>query len=490
MSAASRGNFVGGRWVPGDGTELASTNPATGAANWSGRASESQSVRDAISAAETAFPLWSSAPLDARLALVKRIESAFRDRKPAIAAAISAETGKPRWEAATEVDAMIAKIPISVEAFSSRCAERTRDLPGAVGRTRYRPHGLLVVLGPFNMPGHLPNGHVIPALIAGNAVVYKPSEQAPLVGQAYAEAIETCGLPPGVFNVVHGARRTGELLVADPRVHGVLFTGSSSGGASIERLVAGTPGKLLALEMGGNNPLVFLDAPDLRLAAAVAIQSAFITAGQRCSCARRLVVVDGPHADAFVATLIGMTRAARVGLPSDDPEPFVGTLISADAAGALLQAQSNLLSSGASPLLAMARSDRSPALLTPGILDVTPLADRPDVEHFGPLLQLVRVPTFEAALAEANRTEHGLSAGLISSSRDAYDRFANIVRAGVLSWNRPTTGASSQLPFGGIGRSGNHRPSGYFAADYASYAVAAVEAPLLPAGALPPGLVP
>jgi succinylglutamic semialdehyde dehydrogenase len=170
-----------------------------------------------------------------------------------------------------------------------------------------------------------------------------------------------------------------------------------------------------------------------------------------------------------------MTRRVHVGFPTDEPEPFTGTVISARAAKSLLNAQTDLVSRRGRVLVEMKPGPRSPALLSPGIIDVTSVSHRKDEELFGPLLQLIRVADFDAAIREANATRYGLSAGLISDRRDLYDRFYREVRAGVVNWNRQLTGASSQLPFGGVGQSGNHRPSAYFAADYCSYPVAAME---------------
>jgi succinylglutamic semialdehyde dehydrogenase len=341
------------------------------------------------------------------------------------------------------------------------------------------------------MPGHLPNGHIVPALLAGNTVVLKPSEQTPLVGQRLAEAAEAAGFPPGVFNLVQGGPGVGAELAADANLNGVLFTGSTNGGRALRRLLADHPQKILALEMGGNNPLAVHEVQDLGAAACMVLQSAFITAGQRCSCARRLIVCHGGPGDALIERLVGMIGRLRIGFWNDQPAPFMGTVISARAAEDLLAAQSRLRDAGGVPIVEMTRSPRSAALLTPGLIDVTHVADRPDVEIFGPLLQVIRVDDFDSAITEANRTAFGLSAGLISDRKDHYEEFLRRIRAGVVHWNKPLTGASSQLPFGGIGISGNHRPGGYFAADYAAYPLACLESPRtqLPPQ-LPPGIVP
>jgi succinylglutamic semialdehyde dehydrogenase len=442
-----------------------------------------------VTAARAAFATWSAVPLEERIGCLRALEQHYRASKEKIAATISAETGKPLWESRQEVDSMAGKIPISIDAFAQRCAEQSRPLADAVGFTRFRPHGVLAVLGPFNMPGHLPNGHIVPALLAGNTVVFKPSELTPRVGEAMAEAFAAAKFPAGVFNLVQGGKEAGAILARHRGVNGVLFTGSTAGGIALRRATADDPGKILALEMGGNNPLIVHEAGDLVAAAFIIIQSAYVTAGQRCSCARRLILIRGPESDALIERLTAMIQKIRVGLPTDDPQPFMGPVISPQAAQSLLAAQRNLLSGGGVALEEMKTSPRSPALLTPGLIDVTGVANRPDAEYFGPLLQVIRVDDFDAAIREANNTAYGLSAGLISENAKLYEKFMREIRAGVLAWNKPLTGASSQLPFGGIGQSGNHRPGGYFAADYASYSVASLESPRaqLPA-TLPPGI--
>jgi succinylglutamic semialdehyde dehydrogenase len=413
--------------------------------------------------------------------LVRAVGEQYRARRDELAAAISADTGKPRWEALSEVDAMIAKVAISVEA----CERRTppagdansggATADGLALATRYRPHGVVAVLGPFNMPGHLPNGHLIPAVLAGNAAVFKPSEQAPRVGEVMAEAWHAAGTPAGVFNMVQGAAQTGIDLASHAGIDGLFFTGSYAVGLALSRTFAERPGAILALEMGGNNPLIVHDCADHDAAAYLTVLSAYITAGQRCSCARRLIVPAGSEGDAFVEQLVGMIGRIRVGFPDDEPEPFMGPVISATAAERLLTAQARLVKRGGRTVIEMKSSARSPALLSPGLIDVTNVAQRDDEELFGPILQLIRVPDFDAAIREANATRYGLSAGLLSDRRDLYDRFYRDIRAGVVNWNRQLTGSSSRLPFGGVGRSGNHRPSAYFAADYCAYPVAAIE---------------
>jgi succinylglutamic semialdehyde dehydrogenase len=479
MTVAIAGHFVFGRWARGEGAEFTSTDPATGAVNWSGRAATETEVGQAVGSARLAAETWAMAPPAKRSELVKAIAAHYKQRRVELAEAISRETGKPRWEALSEVDTMAAKVPISIEACERRTQNHETSAPGGTQATRFKPIGVAAVLGPFNFPGHLPNGHLIPAVLAGNSVIFKPSEQTPLVGQVMAEvwesAIASAGAPAGVFNMVQGGAQTGAALVGHPDLDGIYFTGSFAVGRGLNRLLADHPEKILALEMGGNNPLIVHDCANLDAAALLTIQSAFITAGQRCSCARRLIVPEGQEGDDFLHRLVMLIGRMRHGIWTDEPEPFMGTVISARAAAALLDAQADLLRRGARTLVEMKRSARAAALLSPGLIDVSAVSNRADAEFFGPLLQVIRVADFNGAIQEANTTRYGLAAGLISDRRDLYDAFYRRARAGVINWNRPLTGASSQLPFGGVGLSGNHRPSAYYAADYCSYPVASLE---------------
>lgn len=464
---------------------MTSINPATGEIVWRGSGASADEVGAAVQRARAAFPTWSARALEERVVILRAFAHQLAANKESLADAISAEVGKPRWEALTEVQSMIGKIEISIEAHLRRCG----DFKNAIGITRFKPHGVVAVLGPFNFPGHLPNGHIAPALLAGNTVVFKPSERAPAVAALTVELWRDAGLPPGVLEIVQGGRETGAALAAQAGIDGLFFTGSARAGVALNELFARTPGKILALEMGGNNPLVVHRARDVRAAIALTIQSAYLSAGQRCTCARRLIVPSGAEGDAFVAALAASTRSLRVGASTERPEPFMGPVISEEQALALVGAQQALVDRGALALVALRHLKTGTGLVSPALLDVTALRDRSDDELFGPVLQLIRVPDFAAAIREANATQYGLAAGLISDDAELYERFRREVRAGVINWNQQLTGASSGAPFGGVGRSGNHRPSAYFAADYCSYPVASIEVPELKLAAqLPPGL--
>ena len=481
--------FINGLWLAGSGEAMSKSNPATGEQIWQGNAAGSEQVNAAVAAARAAFKAWARRPLDERIAVARRFGELLTANKAALAEIIAKETGKPLWEAQTEVTTMVNKVDISVKSYQERTGERSAPMGDAQAVLRHKPHGVVAVFGPYNFPGHLPNGHIVPALIAGNTVIFKPSELTPWTAQETVRLWNEAGLPAGVINLTQGARDTGVALAAHHGIDGLFFTGSSATGNLLHKNFAGQPEKILALEMGGNNPLIVGKVADVDAAVHHVIQSAFISAGQRCTCSRRLLVPAGQWGDAFVARLVQVAANLKVGLYNEEPQPFMGSVISNAAADALLKAQATLLANGGKLLLEMKRLSESGALLSPGIVDTT-AAQRPDEEFFGPLLQVIRYGTFDEAIEIANDTRFGLAGGVLSDDRAEYEHYLLESRAGVVNWNKPLTGASSAAPFGGIGASGNHRPSAYYAADYCAWPVASLECDSLTVPSqLSPGIV-
>ncbi|HUE91463.1 succinylglutamate-semialdehyde dehydrogenase [Pseudomonas sp.] len=468
-------HYIAGAWHAGLGEPLQSLNPVSQAVIWHGQAASAAQVEAAVQAARAAFPAWASRSLDERIAVLEQFAASLKSQGEALAHCIGEETGKPLWETATEVASMAAKVAISIQSYRERTGEKSGPLADATAVLRHKPHGVVAVFGPYNFPGHLPNGHIVPALLAGNCVVFKPSELTPKVAELTLKCWIDAGLPAGVLNLVQGARETGVALAANPGIDGLFFTGSSRTGNLLHNQFAGRPEKILALEMGGNNPLIVDQVENIDAAVYTIVQSAFISAGQRCTCARRLLVPQGAWGDALLARLVQVAAQIRVGRFDEQPAPFMGSVISLAAAQQLIQAQAQLLAQGASALLTMTQPEADAALLTPGIIDVSAIANRPDEEFFGPLLQVIRYADFAAAIAEANNTQYGLAAGLLSDSKARYEQFWLQSRAGIVNWNKQLTGAASSAPFGGVGASGNHRASAYYAADYCAYPVASLE---------------
>ncbi|HMS19304.1 succinylglutamate-semialdehyde dehydrogenase [uncultured Sphingorhabdus sp.] len=454
-------------------TELVSYEPATGAVLWRGVTSD---VDAAVSAARAAWPNWAAAPLSDRIAKVRSFGSRVKADLEIFADCIARETGKPLWEARNEVESVVNKVDISVKAYADRTSQRRFDgKPGTRNAVRHKPHGVLAVLGPYNFPAHLPNGHIVPALIAGNAIVFKPSEKTPAVGEMLVEYFRKAGIPDGVVNIVQGGPDTGKALSGHPGLDGLLFTGSAQTGIALNRQFASRPDKILALEMGGNNPVIVWDTHDMHSAAVLVVQSAFLSAGQRCTAARRLIIKQSLY-DQFIPELKRLVDRLVIDEPHAEVPPFMGPVIDNEAADGLTESFLALMSHGGRPIRHMTRPQPERPFLSPGIIDVTNMRERPDIELFGPLLQVIRVETFGEAIDEANNTRFGLSASLIGGTPEQYNEFWANSRAGVVNWNQPTNGASSAAPFGGVGLSGNHRPSAYYAADYCAFPVVSSEA--------------
>jgi len=480
-------HLIAGAWQAGQGEAFESLNPVSQEVIWSGRGASAAQVDAAVAAARAAFPAWAQRPLEERIAVLEKFAAALKAHGDELARTIGEETGKPLWESATEVTSMVNKVAISIQSYRERTGEKSGPLADATAVLRHKPHGVVAVFGPYNFPGHLPNGHIVPALLAGNAVIFKPSELTPKVAELTVQCWIEAGLPAGVLNLVQGARETGIALAGNPGIDGLFFTGSSRTGNLLHQQFAGRPDKILALEMGGNNPLVVDQVQDVDAAVYTIVQSAFISAGQRCTCARRLLVPQGAWGDALLARLVQVASQIKVGRFDAQPAPFMGSVVSLEAARHLLMAQEQLLAKGATALLSMTQPEPSAALLTPGILDVTRVSERPDEEFFGPLLQVIRYADFDDAIREANATQYGLAAGLLSDSQERYQQFWVESRAGIVNWNKQLTGAASSAPFGGVGASGNHRASAYYAADYCAYPVASLESETL---SLPATLTP
>ncbi len=452
--------------------DIISCEPATGTTVWRGLAGN---VDDAVARAQRAWPAWAALPHSNRIELVRRFANEVRREHDALATLIARETGRPLWEAHSEVEDAVARVELSVRAYADRTAQRRLDsaLQGSAA-LRHKPHGVMAVITPARSPASVPTGHIVPALIAGNCVVFKPAEQTTASADLLAQCFHRAGISATVVQMVPGGPEQGQALAAHNGIDGVLFTGSAHVGISINRRLAANPAKLVTLELGGNNPIVVWDTPKLADAAALVVQSAFASTGQRCTSARRLIV-RSTLADDLIGEVRQLTERLIVGGPFDDPAPFMGPVIDNRAADGLTQSFLYLLSNGGRAIKHLVRLDDAHPFLSPAIIDVTRMKERPDVELFGPLLQVVVVDDFEAAIAEANATRFGLCAALVGGSPQEYNQFWSQVRAGVINWNRPTFAHSAGAPLGGIGLSGNHRPSAYYTADSCAYPVASAE---------------
>ena len=446
-------------------------------------------VGRAVAAARRALPHWSALSLDQRRPFLEKWREAALARGEELARLITREMGKTLAESRLEAKSVAEKVSITLE---DGVLARTRDFaldlgPGKTGRCVFRPHGVMAVIGPFNFPAHLPNGHIIPALAMGNSVVFKPSEKTPAVGALLAAIARDAGLPDGVFSVVQGGGATAAQLVSHDGIDGVLFTGSWPVGRSITQANLERPGRMLALEMGGMSAAIICEDAHLKQAVLECVRSAFATTGQRCTCTRRVIV----HRSVAprVIRAIGTMASTLLAGDGDSTDPvFMGPLVSEEARERVLRTQAALAKAGAQILVPAMKLDRPGFFLTAGVVQVERFQSGPqeEAEVFGPLLQVAVADDDDDALEQANATQFGLAASVFTSSEAKFRRMAQCLRAGCVNWNTGTAGASSRLPFGGVGRSGNHRPAAAFAADYCAYPVAQMEVQD-DSAAVPPG---
>ena len=466
-------------------TTFTSVSPVDGTTLWSGRTPSKATICKVFSRSSIAAKHWRHQPIGDRIAVAQRYSEILQQRKAEIASLITSETGKLLSEATGEVSASIAKVNWSIQAITERRSETVLGSDGnssgdPVRRVRYNPLGVTLVLGPFNFPLHLPGGQIIPALLAGNSVVFKPSEQSTAVGAWMLDAWSSAGLPEGVLQMIVGGVEVAKTAIDCPEVAAVFLTGSRIAGQSIHRQLAGRPEVLLALELGGNNPVVIDAATDPDSVANHVTYSAFVSSGQRCTCARRAIFVRGSNTDQQLAALIQKTRSLTTGMPHDATEPNLGPLVSNDAAVTVQKTYDELIAMGCDPIVPLSVDTNHPSLVHPTIIDATGLSNElaalvGSMEWFGPLLVVFQASTLDDAFQIAGQTPYGLAASLLGGTNDDFRRFANQVGAGVVNWNGPTTGAAGNLPFGGHGHSGNHRPAGYFAIDFCNEPVSSIE---------------
>jgi len=486
-------DLIGGRWIPIPGDGIVSINPARPAEVVWSATPRIDHVDLAVAAARAAAPAWARFPLERRAAVLRRFQKIAVARVDDVTDLLRDEVGKPTWDAKAEAQLLAAKVDITLDEGPDAALGRVRGFEAALtptrtGRAWFRPHGVMAVLGPFNFPAHLPNGHIVPALAMGNTVVLKPSDKTPAAGQILAEMFDEAlvaeGAPSGVLNLVQGGADIAARLSAHADIDGVLFTGSWAVGRRIMQANLDRPGRILALEMGGNNPAIILPDADLRQAVIECVRCAFITSGQRCTCTRR-VIVHRAIADRVVSAIVRGAAALTIGAPDADPPVFMGPVISRESRDAILTAQDEMRRAGGEAILPMRATDGPGGgwYVTPGVMRVDRFVETPagakalshagaDVEVFGPLLRISVVDSLDEAITQANATAFGLAASIFTHDAAAIERFHHEAHAGCVNVNTGTAGASGKLPFGGLGLSGNHRPAGAFSIDYCAYPVA------------------
>ncbi len=489
------GDYIGGKWLLNDrpDEEWAVQSPANLKDTVIHVSSRFDHVDQAVAAARKAYLPWAHLGLEKRKQHLQHLKEVFLSKTGELTEIIARETGKPLWESKTEAAALSSKIDITLNHSLKLVAEEeVKDaLPGISGFIRHKPRGVMSVIGPFNFPAHLANGHIIPALITGNTVVFKPSDKTPAVGQWMAQAYAAAEFPAGVFNLVQGKAEVGKRLVNHDSVDGILFTGSYEVGLKIKQDTLTHFWKILVLEMGGKNATVVWEDADVKKAVYESLVGAFMTAGQRCSCTSR-IILHPKIKDQFVEQFYAAAKRLKIGHWRD--QVFMGPLISADSVEKFIRYQEIAKREGAESIMrGKALSlDTEGYYVTPSINLVAkfdPKSVYQKSEIFGPNVAIFSTDSFDEALAINNSSGFGLVMALFTKNRALYEQALIEAQVGQLNLNRTTNGASSRLPFGGMNKSGNDRPSAHYAVQYTTVPVSSLEDNTEFTGAnMPPGL--
>jgi len=467
------GDFIDGAWRPSHtGRTFTSHDPAD-ARHVIGRfaASDAADVAEAVRAAESAFPGWRRTPAPRRGELLYGFASLLAQHKERLARALTAEMGKVLAEARGDVQEAI-DIAYLMAGEGRRLFGDTvpSELPDKWAMSIREPIGVAGLITPWNFPIAIPAWKMMPALVAGNTVVWKPASDTPHCAVLFVELLAEAGLPAGVVNLVTGSgAEAGEPLVESPDVPVLSFTGHGDTGRRIAALAARRL-KRLSLELGGKNGIIVLADADLDLAVDGITWSAFGTSGQRCTACSRVIVEDAV-ADALVDRLAERAAGLRLG-PGLDPATDVGPLINGPAVdkvgsyAALAGRNDQRLVTGGSRPEGDERLEHG-HYYRPTIVDhVQPMSRLGQEEVFGPLLSIIRVPDYEAAVTACNQTPYGLSAAIYTRDVNRAFRAMHDLQAGLVYLNAGTIGAETHLPFGGTKGTGNgHREAGHAALD-------------------------
>ncbi len=485
FSFQALGNYIHGNFrIPtGHNEVIKSVSPADLQDNLGQFATDIKEVDLAIEAASQAFKKWKRLNTEDRINFLTKFQEIVAHRQEEFAYLISREVGKPLWEARTEVKGVIGKVAISINEGLKILEDLRIEniLPNTEGVMRHRPLGVLAILGPFNFPAHLPNGHIIPALLSGNCVVFKPSEKTPAVGQFLVDCFHKAGLPPGVINLVQGGVDISKALAQHEHIHGVLFTGSYVAGKAIKQATIEQPWKLLALEMGGKNSAIVWEDADIDTALYETITGAFMTSGQRCSATGK-ILVHRKLLDEFITRFVKLSQNLAVGHPLQ--EVFMGPVIDAQALGKILSGVNNAAASGLNNPLKSTKPELeyeghyiTPAVFTADNLSVDKVKSSKYLQEeiFGPETIIIGVDSLESAIEIANASPFGLVGSVFTSSADIFEECWWELETGLVNWNKSTVGASSKLPFGGLKASGNHFPTALHAGRYCNAAITSMK---------------
>jgi aldehyde dehydrogenase (NAD+) len=449
-------NYIGGEWRPASGGEMfASLNPATEAVIADAAKSTRDDVEAAVAAAKSAFRGWRLTPAPRRGEILFRVAELLRDRKEDLSRLMTMEMGKVLTEARGDVQEAI-DMAYYMGGEGRRLLGYTApvEMPNKFGMALREPSGVVALVTPWNFPVAVPSWKMLPALVAGNTIIWKPSEETPAMSAAFIQVFIDAGLPPGVLNLVLGAGDVGSALVTHPDVRVVSFTGSTTTGLHVYQQAAGQ-GKKVSLEMGGKNAIIVMDDANLDLAIQAITWSAFGTTGQRCTATSRLIAHKGIH-NQLVEALVEKGRSLRVG-DGLDPDVEVGPLVNMKALTKVESYMGVAESEGVRTVLGGARAANPHGyFFQPTLLDrVSPEMRVAREEIFGPVLSIIEVGSLDEAVEINNSVIYGLSSSIFTENVNAAFRAIRDLATGIVYINHGTTGAEIQFPFGGTRGTGN-----------------------------------
>jgi aldehyde dehydrogenase (NAD+) len=472
-------NYIGGAWVDGVGRKSFESRSPARADQVLGTLplSEQEDSGQAVAAAKAAFPEWRTLSRVRRGEFIERFVDLVKTEAEEIARLVATEAGKAYNEARADIIEGIhmaqymfgqARLP-SGQALASEIAEKDAYM-------LRKPKGVVTVITPWNFPFAIPIWLIAPALLEGNTVVFKPSEDTPLVGEKIVECFERAGLPAGVLNLVQGmGEDAGWPLVTHPDVEVVLFTGSYEVGSRIKEACARDFRKMSACEMGGKNAMIICQDADLELAVRAAILSAFKTTGQRCTSASRLIVHES-RIEEFAKRFVAMARRIIIGNPLD-AKTFMGPLINEAATKKVSFYNGLARQEGGEVLLDGGRLEdgdyRHGYFFSPFIYRMTHRQGARVLreEVFGPHVALIPFRSLDEAIAIHNDVEYGLAFSVITEDYRTGRRLREECEYGVGYWNLPTIGAEVHLPFGGVKKSGTGVPASWPLLDIVTHKV-------------------
>jgi succinylglutamic semialdehyde dehydrogenase len=483
------GNYINGSFLlpPTSGiaaseNEILRYNPAnTDQLLWSMLVNYS-AVDDVIESAVSGFKTWRSSSVDERILGLRKFQEIALSRQEEIAEAIALETGKPLWEAKTEAQSLIAKINVTIDDSLPRIQKKTliNTMPETDGHVLFKPLGPCLIIGPFNFPCHLANGQITSALIAGNSIIFKPSEKTAYSGQILIECFHQAGFPKGVINLIQGDGEVARRLVKDRRIRGIYFTGSKEVGLNVIKSTYHDLGKLVALELGGKNVSIIHKDANLNLALPETLRGAFLTSGQRCT-STSIVAIHSSLITQFIEQFHDLSKKIIIDHPIEHTKtPFMGPLVDQKALDSYLTFVGMAKREGIQEIMRGKQLEKkfkgfyaSPSIHLAEKFDPSSLFLSSEI--FGPNCTFVPYDEIDEAITIANSTEFGLAASIFTQQEDIYELCLRDIDAGLVNLNRSTVGASAKLPFGGVKNSGNYRPAAVATIDSCVYQMASLQ---------------